>query len=100
VRYQQDLQVKLGQRLRALMTAGFSTPTHEVRMVVEWIERQPALRAILTDASRVEPDLPFDSFYNALAAWRGPTPLAQHNRSRSRHAGLGPDETPPPRRYL
>jgi hypothetical protein len=71
VRYQQDLQVKLRQRFRVLMTTGFSTAAHEVRLAVEWIEHQPALRAILADAAKVEPTIDFDAFYNSFHHMRG-----------------------------
>jgi hypothetical protein len=57
MRYQQDLQVSLRERLRRLMVAGCEDASHEVRLVTGWIDRQPALRAILTEAERAEPGL-------------------------------------------
>ncbi len=43
MRYQQDLQVKLRDRLRKLITAKYSAAAHEVRLVVEWIDDRPPL---------------------------------------------------------
>jgi hypothetical protein len=63
--------VKLRQRFRVLLTTGFSTAAHEVRLTVEWIENQPALRAILAEAALVEPDLDFDAFYNSFHHMQG-----------------------------
>jgi hypothetical protein len=63
--------VKLRQRFRVLMTTGFSTAAHEVRLAVEWIENQPALRAILAEAALVEPNLDFDAFYSSFQDMQG-----------------------------
>lgn len=57
MRYQQDLQVSLRDRLRRLLVANCEDAGHEVRLVTDWIERQPALRAILAEVERAEPDL-------------------------------------------
>jgi len=66
VRYQQDLQVALRERLRRLYVADVSEVDHEVGLVVAWIERQPALRALLAEAERAEPDLDFDAWEKEL----------------------------------
>jgi hypothetical protein len=66
VRYQQDLQVSLRERLRRLMVAHYSAAGTELRLAVDWINKQPALRAILAEAERAEPDLDFDAFDQAL----------------------------------
>ncbi|MCU7727063.1 hypothetical protein ODJ79_25330 [Actinoplanes sp. KI2] len=71
MRYQQDLQVKLRQRLRRLMTAGFGAASHEVRLAVDWIESQPALRTILAEAALAEPNLDFEAFHQSFANLRG-----------------------------
>jgi hypothetical protein len=66
VRYQQDLQVSIHERLRRLMTADNEDASHEVRLVTDWIDRQPALRAILAEAQRAEPDLDPEALVSAL----------------------------------
>lgn len=71
MRYQQDLQVKLRQRFRKMMTASYGSASYEVRQVVEWIENQPALRAILADAALTEPDLDLDAFHQGFERMRG-----------------------------
>jgi hypothetical protein len=71
VRYQQDLQVSLRERLRRLMVADFSTAGREVRLVVDWITTQPALRAVLAEAERVEPNLDPDAFTSYLKSLHG-----------------------------
>jgi hypothetical protein len=66
LRYQQDLQVSLRDRLRRLMVADSEDAGHEVRLVTGWIEQQPALRAILTGAERAEPGIDHDGLASAL----------------------------------
>jgi hypothetical protein len=66
LRYQQDLQVSLRDRLRRLMVADCEDAGHEVRLVTGWIEQQPALRAILAEAERAEPGLDRDSLITTL----------------------------------
>jgi len=67
LRYQQDLQVNLRDRLRRLLVADCEDAGHEVRLVTGWIEQQPALRGILAEAERAEPDLDRDGLGNALS---------------------------------
>lgn len=62
VRFQQDLQVDLRERLRRLMVADHSAASHEVRLTVDWINKHPALRAILAEAEAAESGLNFDAF--------------------------------------
>ena len=57
MRYQQDLQVGIHERLRRLMSADPEDASHEICLVAKWIDGQPALRAILAEAGRAEPDL-------------------------------------------
>ena len=71
MRYQQDLQVKLRDRLRKLMTANHIVAAHEVRLVVEWISRQPPLRSILTGGERAESDLDVTSWLASIPGMRG-----------------------------
>jgi hypothetical protein len=66
VRFQQDLQVSIHERLRRLMAADNEDASHEVRLVTDWIDRQPALRAILAEAQRAEPDLDPEALVSAL----------------------------------
>lgn len=70
MRYQQDLQVDLRDRLRRLLVADCEDAGHEVFLVAAWIEQQPALRAILTEAERAEPDLDRDGFAKGLSQER------------------------------
>lgn len=70
MRYQQDLQVALRDRYRRLVVAEYSTIGHEIQLVAGWIDSQPALRGILTEAERVEPDLDFNAWEKSLASSR------------------------------
>lgn len=66
MRYQQDLQVALRDRMRKLMVAHFKDLTGEMRYATDWIASQPALRAILATAERVEPDLDYSKWEETL----------------------------------
>jgi hypothetical protein len=66
VRYQQDLQVSLRDRLRRLLAADSEDASHEVFLVTDWIDKQPALRAILSGAEQAEPDLDPEALASAL----------------------------------
>ncbi len=66
MRYQQDLQVSLRDRLRRLLVADCEDAGHETRLVTGWIEQQPTLRALLAEAERAEPSLDPDSLITAL----------------------------------
>jgi len=108
VRFQEDLQVKLRERLRRLLVQDYTQAGHEVRLIVDWINRQPALRAVLAEAALVEPDLGFEAFEQglrggqrlswtsqseegrAVLAWK----LMQHIADDER-AGHGDDATDP-----
>lgn len=68
MRYQQDLQIGLRERLRRLMVTDFSTVTHEVRLVVDWINKQHAILAILTGTQHAEPDLDHDAFCTSVSS--------------------------------
>ena len=57
MRYQQDLQLSIRERLRRLLVAGAEDASHEIRLVTDWIDRQPTLRGILAEAERAEPGL-------------------------------------------
>jgi hypothetical protein len=66
VRYQEDLQVNLRDRLRRLMVASAEDAAHEVRLVADWIGQRPALRAILAEAEGAEPGIDHGSLALAL----------------------------------
>ncbi|OUC93012.1 hypothetical protein [Streptomyces swartbergensis] len=66
MKYQQRLQVAVRERLRKLMTAPYSSAGHEVHLAVTWINSQPALRGLLEEAARAEPDLDSESFRTGL----------------------------------
>jgi hypothetical protein len=66
MRYQQDLQVSLRERLRRLIVASCEDASHEVQLVTGWIDSQPALRAILAEAEQAEPGLDQDALVTAL----------------------------------
>lgn len=85
MRYQQNLQVSLRERLRRLMVANLEDASHEVRLVAGWITDQPALRVILTEAERAEPGLDPDALVSALG--QGGTGLARNFRWPSQTEG-------------
>lgn len=66
MKYQQRLQVAVRERLRKLMTAPYSSAGHEVHLAVTWINSQPALRGLLEEAARAEPDLDSERFRTGL----------------------------------
>lgn len=78
MRMQQNLQVALRERLRRLLTSHFDTAPHEVRLTVDWINAQSALRAVLTQAARIEPDLDFPNFELSLNRARGSMTWPSH----------------------
>ena len=82
MRYQQDLQVNLRDRLRRLMVANGEDAGHEVRLVTDWIAQRPALNAILAEAERAEPGLDHDCLASALQ--QGGSGLARSFRWPSR----------------
>lgn len=53
------------------MDVSDSAGSHEVRLIVEWIEHQPALRAILAEAELVERHLDFDGFHASFEQMLG-----------------------------
>ena len=84
MRYQQDLQVSIHERLRRLMAAHPEDAGTEIRLVTGWIDSQPALRAILAEAGRTEPDLDPQALVSALTNGSGMFPLAKPDRGRPR----------------
>ena len=66
MRYQQDLQVHIHERLRRLMAADPEDASHETKLVTDWIDGQPALCGILGEAGQAEPDLDPQALVAAL----------------------------------
>ncbi|MGY5060024.1 hypothetical protein ACWDFR_39170 [Streptomyces sp. 900105755] len=66
MKYQQRLQVAVRERLRKLMTAPFSSAGHEVHLAVTWINSQPALKGLLEEAARTEPNMDRERFRTGL----------------------------------
>jgi hypothetical protein len=86
MRYQQDLEVGLRERLRRLLVAHYTGAVQEVGLTVGWINQRPALRTLLAEAERAEPDLDFDQFETAVRnARRG---LNWPNRTEEGRASL------------
>ncbi|GII96344.1 hypothetical protein Ssi02_65750 [Sinosporangium siamense] len=67
MKYQQQLQVAVRERLRRLMIASYASAGHEVRLTVAWIKGQPALRGLLEEAGRAESGLDRERFRAGLA---------------------------------
>ncbi|MER5385964.1 hypothetical protein ABT040_37925 [Streptomyces sp. NPDC002688] len=67
MKYQQRLQVAVRERLRKVMTAPYSSAGHEVRLAVNWINSQPALKGLLEEAARKELDLDREKFRTGLS---------------------------------
>jgi hypothetical protein len=59
MKYQQDLQVAVRERLRRLVTVPWTSAGHEVHLTVTWLTAQPALHGLLAEAAQQEagPDL-------------------------------------------
>ncbi len=66
MKYQQQLQVAVRDRLRRLMTVSAGSASHEVHLTVDWINKQPALRGLLDEAASREPDLDTEAFRQGL----------------------------------
>lgn len=70
MRYQQDLQVVLRDRLARLLTSDAHDAPSRIRYTVDWLRKQPALQAILTAAGRAEDGLRegFEKWKESVAA--------------------------------
>lgn len=71
MRYQQDLQVQLRERLRRLMTCGYGTYGHEAVLTVNWLRSQPAIRGVLDETATAEPDVTVEAWIAACDEGRG-----------------------------
>ncbi|NEA68989.1 hypothetical protein [Streptomyces sp. SID12488] len=70
MKYQQRLQVAVRERLRKLMTAPYSSASHEVHLAVTWINSQPALKGLLEEASQAEPGVDRERFRAGMTRGR------------------------------
>jgi hypothetical protein len=66
VRYHQDLQVQLRERYRRLMTSNHRNGQDELVLVTGWINQQSALRAIITEAEKVSPEIDIEDFKQTM----------------------------------
>lgn len=77
MRYQQDLQVALRDRLRRLISAHPNDYFDLIDRTTTWLKTQPSLTALLTVAERAEPDLDFDGWlagiHNRAFSWPSKT---------------------------
>jgi hypothetical protein len=76
MRWQQDLQIRLRNRYRALYTADGPRIAHEIDLVVAWIVGQPALAYILEEARLAETVPSYDEWASGLGhrgLWEWPT---------------------------
>jgi hypothetical protein len=71
MRYQQDLQVMLRDRLRRLMTTGFETYVHEVNLIASWMNGQPAVRGVLDEIATAEADVSVAEWKSLCGTHRG-----------------------------
>ncbi|MDG4795393.1 hypothetical protein [Micromonospora sp. WMMD1082] len=63
--------------MRRILTQHYGFAGHEVRLVVDWVKKQPALRAALAEAEQIEPGLDFAAFLSRLQqrdlSWKSTT---------------------------
>ncbi len=85
MKYQQQLQVAVRERLRRLVTVAATSAGHEIHLTVAWIEAQPALQGLLAEALREEPDLDYEAFKAGLG--RG-VRFSWHSRTEAGRASL------------
>ncbi|MGI8576469.1 MAG: hypothetical protein ACR2KG_00805 [Nocardioidaceae bacterium] len=56
-RQQQDLQLKVRERYRRLLTSDMDAYDAQVRLIVRLFRSEPAIRNLLDAAARTEPEL-------------------------------------------
>lgn len=66
MKYQQQLQVAVRERLRKVMAVSFASAGHEIHLAVAWVNSQSALKGLLEEAARAEPDLDRERFRTGL----------------------------------
>jgi hypothetical protein len=71
VRYQEDLQVMLRDRLRRLMTTEHDTYAYEVALITEWMVKQPAIRALLEEIATEDAEISVDEWAAQIQTQRG-----------------------------
>ncbi|MBM7772382.1 hypothetical protein JOD54_002586 [Actinokineospora baliensis] len=72
MRYRQDLQVALRERLRRLLAAHYRDFGRALDMTTAWLSKQQALVAILTEVRPTIAEIDFDAWYKNLTH-RNPT---------------------------
>lgn len=71
MRYQEDLQVMLRDRLRRLMTTEHHTYAYEVALITEWMGKQPAIRALLEGISTEDAEISVNEWVTQIQSQRG-----------------------------
>ncbi|MFF1819830.1 hypothetical protein ACFVWG_21190 [Kribbella sp. NPDC058245] len=66
MRYTRDLELKLRDRLRRLLASRPSQGGHELILVAQWIQDQPALRGVLGEAATVEANVDLTKFIKSM----------------------------------
>jgi hypothetical protein len=83
VKYQQDLQVRLQERYRRLYKVGSSLYTDEAGYLVAFIRATPALRYLIEDIQRAEPELdPGDWVANHFSWNKSEWPATEEGRAK------------------
>lgn len=83
MRYGRDLQVELRSRYARLVQAGWETYDQEIQIIANWMRKQPALKAILGDATAVK-DLHADEWVESLrqhGGWAWPDGIDDQRRA-------------------
>lgn len=75
MRYLEDLQVRLRDRFRRLVTAPSGAYSHEVRLILDWIAKQRPLMSVIAAAEAAAPvgDADFDEWLEACSNARSLT---------------------------
>lgn len=68
--YQRDLQVRLQERYRRLYKANFHLYRHEAGFLISFIRDTPALRFLVENVERVEPDLDPATWVSGHFGWQ------------------------------
>ncbi len=71
VRYEQDLQIKVRERYKRLLTSNYAAWGTTVRVTRDWIRDQRPLALLLHEAARAEPDLDPSTWVNGTLTSRG-----------------------------
>lgn len=71
MRYEQDLQIKVRERYRRLLTSNYAAWGTTLKVTRDWIRDQRPLALLLDEAARVEPDLDPPTWVNETLGSRG-----------------------------